>query len=87
MMMINPKPNPKATMRPVLRGKTSGAAGEKPKIFCKACIDWKPYATWGRHCATCHKENVSQDVDKVGVADNAEEGPVPKKKRNRKELR
>ena len=38
------------------------------------------YATFGRHCATYHKENGSQDVDEIEVADNAEKGPLPKKK-------
>ena len=33
-----------------------------------------------RYCATDHKENDSQDVDEIDVADNAEKGPLPKKK-------
>ena len=72
--------NPKATIRPDLRGEISGADGNNPKIFCLACKDWKPYATFGRHCTTYHKENDSQDVDEIEVADNAEKGPLPKKK-------
>ena len=51
-----------------------------PKIFCLACKDWKPYATFGRHCTTYHKENDPQDVDEIEVADKAEKGPLPKKK-------
>ena len=54
--------------------------GKNPKIFSLACKDWKPYATFGRHCTTYHKENDSQDVDEIEVADNAEKGPLPKKK-------
>ena len=72
--------NPKATIRPDLRGEISGADGKNPKIFCLACKAWKPYATFGRHCTTYHKENDSQDVDEIEVADKAEKGPLPKKK-------
>ena len=54
-------------------------------MFCLACKDWKPYATFGRHCNTYHKENDSQDVDEIEVADNAEKGPLPKKKSGTKE--
>ena len=49
-------------------------------MFCLACKDWKPYATFGRHSTTYHEENDSQDVDEIEVADNAEKGPLPKKK-------
>ena len=49
-------------------------------MFCLACKDWKLYATFGRHCTTYHKENDSQDVDEIEVADNAEKGPLPKQK-------
>ena len=72
--------NPKATIRPDLRGEISGADGKNPKMFCLACKAWKPYATVGRHCTTYHKENDSQDVDEIEVADKAEKGPLPKKK-------
>ena len=72
--------NPKATIRPDLRGEISGVDGKNPKLFCLACKDWKLYATFGRHCTTYHKENDSQDVDEIEVADNAEKGPLPKKK-------
>ena len=81
------KPNPKAKKRPDLRGEISCADGDNPKIVCLPCKDWKPYATWGRHCTTHHKENDSQDVDEIEVADNAEKGPLPKKKRNQREPR
>ena len=53
---------------------------DNPKIFCLACKDWKPYATWGRHCTMYHKENDPQDVDEIEVAENAEKGSLPKKK-------
>ena len=33
-----------------------------------------------RYCATDHKENDSQDIDEIEVADKAEKGPLPKKK-------
>ena len=72
--------NPKATIRPDLRGEISGADGKNPKIFCLACKAWKPYATFGRHCNINHKQNDSQDVDETEVADKAEKGPLPKKK-------
>ena len=54
-------------------------------MFCLACKDWKPYATFGRHCTTYHKENDSQDVDEIEVADNAEKAAL--KKRNQREPR
>ena len=40
----------------------------------------KPYATFGRHCTINHKQNDSQDVDEIEVADKAQKGPLPKKK-------
>ena len=64
--------NPTAKIRPDLRGEISGVDGKNPKLFCLACKDWKLYATFGRHCTTYHKENDSQDVDEIEVADNAE---------------
>ena len=75
--------NPKATIRPDLRGEISGADGKNPKMFCLAALAykyWKPYATFGRLCNTYHKENDSQDVDEIEVADKAEKGPLPKKR-------
>ena len=72
--------NPKATIRPDLRGEISGADGKNPNFFCLACKAWKPYATFGRHCTINHKQNDSQDVDETEVADKAEKGPLPKKK-------
>ena len=34
-----------------------------------------------------HDDNDNDDVDEVEVADNAEKGPLPKEKRNQKDLR
>ena len=51
--------NPKTKIRPDLRGEFSGADGKNSKIFCLECKDWKPYATFGRHCTTYHEENDS----------------------------
>ena len=67
-----------------LRGEISGADGKNPKTFCLACKAWKPYATFGRHCTINHKENDSQDVDEIEVADNA--GPLPKKSGTKENL-
>ena len=79
--------HPKAKIRPDLRGEISGVDGKNPKLFCLACKDWKLYATFGRHCTTYHKENDSQDVDEIEVAENAEKDHSLRKQRNQREPR
>ena len=66
----------KPKKRPYFQVESSSSDGVNPKLFCLACKDWKPYATWGRHFTTYHKENDSQGVDKMEVDDNAAKGSL-----------